>query len=282
SSEVDAKGGAAVYVSDYSADTVTVFSSAGKQTAQATGFSYPEGVTGASDGDIYVANTGVSAIEVYSAGLKKLVATLSDTGNYPSDASVDTKTGAVGVANISATSGAAGSVTFFAKGATTPCATVTASNWNEVYFAAFDAQGDLYIDGFDSNDNVLVGVVNGGCKATKITTLAGAKIKYPGGIQIAASGDILIDDQSAATVYTYKPPVKNKFGSPVATTPLSGAGDPVAISLNSTSKDVYDADGSLLEAQEFAYPKGGAALQSFVPSGATYTLGVFVTPDSQP
>jgi hypothetical protein len=283
SPDIDAKGGAALYVSDYYADTVTIFSTAGKETAQITGFSYPEGLAGDESGNIYVNNTGVSAIKIYTAGLKTLVATLSDPSYYPSGISVS-KNGIVGVANIAGTSGGPGSVVFYAKGATTPCTTVTNATWHGEYFAAFDGKGNLYVDGLDANGNTLIGVVTGGCKATKITTLGGAKIAYPGGLQISSKGDILIDDQQAtpSTVYTYAPPLKNVFAKPVATTPLTGTSDAVAISLDSTSKNLYEANATAADAQVFSYPAGGKALKTFTPAGAQFPDGIYVSPDSQP
>lgn len=124
--------------------------------------------------------------------------------------------------------------------------------------------------------------MHGGCLAKKIVTLTGASIGYPGGIQVAPNDDILIEDQASSTIYTYKPPVNNVLSAPVATTQLSGAGDAVFISLNKSGQDVYDTDAGNVYVQEFAYPAGGAALKTFIPSGVQSVGGVYVSPAVQP
>ena len=281
SPDVDAAGSAAVYVSDFNSGTVTVFSTAGKQTAQVTGFSFPKGLTGDTSGNVYVVDQGVSTLYKYSAGLKMRELTIPVPGYFPTDVSVS-GAGVVGVTSGSSLSSGNGSAMFFAKGSTTPCATVTDPNWWRIFFGAFDDKGNLYIDGRDPSGNVLIGVVTGGCSAKKITTLTGAAIGYPGGIQVAPNDNVLIDDQTVATIYTYKPPVNHAFGAPVASTVLSGASDSVFISLNATAKDIYDTDAGNLVVQEFAYPAGGSALKTFIPSGVQSVGGVYVSPVEQP
>ncbi|MDP9111386.1 MAG: hypothetical protein M3M96_07120 [Candidatus Eremiobacteraeota bacterium] len=277
----DTLGAAAVYVSDFLAGTVTVISTAGTQTAQVTGFNYPKGLTGDSLGNVYIVDQRASAVYRYSAGLKTLGLTIPVTGYYPTDVAVSTS-GVVGVTSGTSTAGGAGAATFYAKNATTPCATITDPNWTRMYFGSFDDSGALYVGGRDINANVILGVIHGGCSAKKITTLTGASIGYIGGIQIASNDNILIDDQTTSTVYSYKPPVNNVFAAPVATTTLSGAGDAVFISLNRTSTDIYDTDASFAYVQEFAYPSGGAAIKTFMATGAQSVGGVYVSPNVQP
>ena len=135
---------AAVYVSDFISGTVTVFSTSGAQTKQVTGFNYPKGLTGDSLGNVYVVDQGVSTVYKYSAGLTTLELTMPVIGYNPTDVAV-APSGVVAVTSGTSTSGGSGSATFFAKGNSKPCATVTSANWLRVYFGSFDDNGNLYV-----------------------------------------------------------------------------------------------------------------------------------------
>ncbi len=96
-------------------------------------------------------------------------------------------------------------MSLYASGASTPCATVGNPTFNAVYFGAYDAHGNSYLDGLDANNDVLVGVVTGGCRAKTIVPLTtGNTIDFPGGVQVSAAGNVLIDDQSRTKLYTYR------------------------------------------------------------------------------
>jgi hypothetical protein len=271
----DAAKKAAVIVSDSGTNDVYVYTTAGKLTATITGFNEPQGMGGDAAGDVYVADTGNSNILVYPNTYKKVKATLTDPGQYPVGVDVSVA-GVVGVTNIISTSDGAGSVSFYAKGATSPCVTVANSNWGRVYFGAFDKAGNFYIDGESSGGAVLAGVVKGGCKAKAITTLTTSNaISFPGGVAVSPTGKIVIDDQSGAAIYTYNPPVKNSLGTPT-TTPLTGVSDPVTFAFTKTATDLWTADAGLASSQEFKYPAGGSAIKSI--TGLTEPIGVVVTP----
>jgi hypothetical protein len=62
-------------------------------------------------------------------------------------------------------------VSFYATGSTTACATVGDPNWVTFFNAAFDAAGNVFINGQNSSGKMLIGELVGGCKATSITTL---------------------------------------------------------------------------------------------------------------
>jgi hypothetical protein len=271
---------AAIIVSDSGTNDVYAYSTKGKLVATLTGFSEPQGMGGTKAGSFYVANTGDSNILLYSNAFKK-TATLKDPNQYPVGASYDEATGVVGVTNIISTSDGPGSVSFYAAGKTTPCATVSNSDWGRIYFGAFNSRGDLFIDGEDPDGNVLVGKITGECSAKSITTLSvGNTIFFPGGVQVTKQDKIVIDDQEGAAVYTYNPPVKGSLGQPVATTPLSDVSDPVTFALTNSVKDLWTADAGLAASQEFAYPAGGSAIATI--SGLTEPIGVVVTPAEVP
>jgi hypothetical protein len=275
--DIDAAAKGAIIVSDAGTNDVYVYSAAKKLVATITGFDEPQGLAGTKAGSFYVANTAASTIPLYKNDYKTVIATLQDPGEYPAGVGYDETTGTVGVTNIISTSDTAGSVSFYAKGKTKPCKTVSNSSFEEVYFGAFDAKGDFFVSGFSTSGTVLIGEVVGGCNAKTITPLKiSNSIEFPGGVQVTKAGDIAIDDQEGFAIYTYKPPVKGSLGKPVSTTPLTGSGDPVSYSFTSTEKDLWTADAADADANEFAYPKGGSPVTSI--TGLTEPIGVVVTP----
>lgn len=270
-----------VFVSDAGLNDVFLFSAAGKPEALITGFSQPQGLGVDSTGNLYVANTNLSEIVVYKTDYKTIKETLDDSGQYPVDVKYDVRTGLIGVTNIISTSDGPGSVSFFAKGSTSPCVTVSNANWGRVYFGAFAAGGDFFIDGEDPNGNTLVGVVHGGCSATGIATLStGNAISFPGGVQVTPNNQIVVDDQLAAAVYTYAHPTGGSLGSPLSTTFLSGSGDTVQFTLHRTADVLWTADAELASSYKFPYPAGGSPAKTI--SGLLEPIGVAENPLEAP
>ena len=207
SNEINAKGGASIIVSDASDNVVDIFNAAGKQTAQLTGFSQPQGLALDTAGNLYVADTGNSRIQVYAAGFKGTPTTINDPGESPASVTIDSK-GNLGVTNILTTSDGPGSVSFFNKGGTL-LATLSNANFAKVIFDAFDDKGNLYIDGTNASGAFVAGEVVGGVSGKAITILAtGNSVGYPGGIAISSTGKIALDDQQNITIFTYNAPVK--------------------------------------------------------------------------
>jgi hypothetical protein len=129
-----------------------------------------------------------------------------------------------------------------------------------VYFIAdaFDASGNLFIDGLDFNGNALVGEIAGGCNAKSITTLSvGNRIAFPTGIQVY-HGNVLIEDELNLAVHTYAPPLHGSLGSPITTTTLAGAGAPVAFAMMEDSQSLWTADLGLNvdRTAKYTYPGG--------------------------
>ena len=257
---------------------VYVYTAAGKPIATITGFSEPQGLAVNAAGDVYVADTSDNEIPVYKNNYKTRQATLRDPGQYPVDVGYDETSGLVAVTNILTTSGGAGSVSFYAKGATTPCATVASAAWSRVYFGAFDAAGDFYIDGEDSSGETLIGVVIGGCSATTITTLKSkTTIGFPGNVAVSPKDKLLVGDQETSIIYTFDLPAKGVLGTPIAKTTLTGDGSPGAFALTVNGTDLWAL--STPDALKYAYPAGGSPLK-------TVSLGdiswLVVLPAAQP
>jgi hypothetical protein len=283
---IDAVGGNAVIVSDAGANTIGVFDSNGKLTARLkAGLSAPYGLTTDAAENLYVANEQGHNVLVYAKPYAKVTLTLDDSTEYPTGVAVS-QAGVVGVTNLQSTANSGGAVTFYAKGSTTACATVTDPNWDGMYFGAFDAAGNLFFDGLDRDGNPLVGEISGGCSAAAVTTLSVGNTLYnPAGVQVQ-NGNVLILDQVydtfAPVIYTYAPPSGNSLGSPKVTTKLSGGIEMLGFAFTKSDKDLWiahsdEADGRI----EYSYP-GGRFVRSFNEPGLITAVGVAVNPAAAP
>ncbi len=292
--EISAKGGASIIVSDASDNVVDIFNAAGVQTAQLTGFSLPQGLALDTAGSLYVADTNNSRIQVYAAGFKGTPTTINDPGEAPVSVTIDSK-GNLGVANILTTSSGPGSVSFFNKGGTL-LTTLSNPNFAKVLFDAFDDKGNLYIDGTNASGAFVAGEVVGGVSGMAITILTtGNSVGFPGGIAISSMHKIALDDQENLEIFTYNAPVKGSLGMPIATTPLTGAGDPISFAFTRTNKHIWVADAAHAEssapvepnkflvssADKYRYPKGGATSKDIFFKHGAQPDGIVLTQNAQ-
>jgi hypothetical protein len=268
------------FVTDASTATETVWSAGGRLNAILFDgiTAVPEGLATDAAQNLYVANLNFGNVIVYAKPYTSITSTLNDAGQEPEDVAVDS-TGLVGVTNYLTKALAPGSVTFFKKDATQPCKIVQDPKW--IYFLndAFDASGNLFIDGQTANGATLVGEISGGCKATSITTLkVGNTISWPGGVQVS-SGNILIGDKNMQAIYTYAPPTGGSLGSPTVVTILAGASAPLTFAMEEDGSHVRTADAASMDAVLYAYP-GGA----FVSKLANHlsAVAVAVYPPARP
>jgi hypothetical protein len=256
---IKAPHGNQTFVTDAGTATVTVWGANGQLNAILfDGINAdPQGLATDAAQNLYVANLGLSDVIVYAKPYTSIKSTLNDAGENTEDVAVD-KTGLVGVTNYLTSDLAPGSVSFFAKGSTQPCSTVKDPNWVYFFNDAFDASGNLFIDGLTAGGATLVGEVSGGCGATAITTLSvGNTISWPGGVQVS-DGNILIGDVNKQAIYTYASPSGGSLGSPTAITTLAGAVSPVTFAIEANGKHVRTADAAAntLYAALYTYPEG--------------------------
>jgi hypothetical protein len=300
SNGINATGGASIIVSDASDNVVDIFGAGGRQTAQLTGFSLPQGLALDTSGNLYVADTNNSRIQVYAAGFKGKPTTINDPGEFPVSVTIDSK-GNLGVANILTTGDGPGSVSFFNKGGTL-LTTLSNANFAKVLFDAFDDKGNLYIDGTNASGAFVAGEVVGGASGNAITILTtGNPVGFPGGIAISSTDKIALDDQQNLTIFTYNAPVKGSLGMPIATTPLTGAGDPISFAFTRTNKDIWVADAArglsrgstasspgeppkvlVSSADKYRYTKGGASSKDILFKHGAQPSGIVLTQDAQP
>jgi len=275
----------AISVAGGGGDAVDLFTAAGTQVGQLTGFSFPEGMASDIKGDLYVADSDNSRVQIYAAGFASPPTTLSDPGQSPEDVDSFANGAYVAVTNFLSEGGGPGSVSIF-KGATLQ-RNITYSNLRHAYYCAFDGKGNLYVDGQDTSGHVLLGEIphatSGGSMFEQLTTTN--TIGNAEGIQVTtAGGQIAIEDPPNRVIYTYNPPSAGSLGTPVQTTPLneSSLGTTFAFTKNMTdlyTADLYSSGGVF----EYAYPTGGSPV-STIPSDSesTYQLGTAVIPTQYP
>jgi len=272
-----------IFVSDAVDNVVNIYNSSGKQLAQLTGFSEPQGLATDVKNNLYVADTNNSQILVYAPPYTKKPKKLADPGYYPAGVSVLTLGGAtyVAVSNIcSAPDCTRGGFKIFKNGVGQKA--FKSSAIYRVYFLAFDATGNVYADGQDSDGNLVVGELANATRGGKTfkALKTGNAIDFPGGVQVTTTGKIAIGDQDGAAIYTYNTPKHGSLGNPIKTTGLTGSGDAVTFAFTSTNKDLWIADAFNEALLEFKYPKGGSALHSISVGGET--IGVALVPAQVP
>lgn len=277
-----AAAGTKIFTADPVDGNVNIYDATGKQLAQLTGFSQPQGLATDAKGNLYVVDTNNSQVLVYAPPYKKAPKKLMDPGYYPAGVAVLTvgKTTYVGVTNIcSAPNCTQGGFIVYKNGKSKGA--FQSSSMYRAYFCDFDAKGNLYVDGTNSSGSVTVGEIPNAIKGkTTFNVLTtGNSITFPGGVQVSSKGKIAIDDQSGFAIYTYNPPKHGSLGNPIATTSLSGVSDPVEFAFTKDNKDLWTGDYPNSLADEFAYPAGGSAVTSW---SATYALGIAVVPPDKP
>jgi hypothetical protein len=270
-----------VIVSDDGLNEVLVFDEAGTLQATLTGFSEPQGMATDRQGNLYIADTADSRVQVYAAGYNTPPTSWSDPGQYPVGVDVRNNGAFGAVTNIIDTNGGPGSVSLYRNG--TQVATINDANFGRVYFGAFDHSGNFYIDGTDVNGAVFVAVIahaNTGGRTVQYLTTNNA-ISFPGGIQVNNDGTIDVGDQSdPSQIYTYNPPSGGSLGSPVSTTALSSSVDAVQFAMKIHNHNLYTADAGAIASQEYSFP--GGTLENTITNDLTFPIGVAVTPTQMP
>ena len=265
-----------IALSDATDNAVDIFDAEGKQVGQLTGFAEPQGLSSDIAGNLYIADTENSRIQVYAAGLHGAPISLADPGQFPAGVDNFSNGKFVAVTNISSVSGGQGSVSIF-KG-TKLENTISSPKLQEAFFCAFDARGNLYVNGFDANFAATVGIVagatSGGTTYQELTT--SNVLAFPGQIQITNGGQIAVTDQTTAAIYTYDPPSGGSLGAPVAITPLEGPAGSFAFTKNMRTLFTAGSGGG----EKYNYPAGGQPTLSFDVAGEP--IGIAVLPTQFP
>jgi DNA-binding beta-propeller fold protein YncE len=260
-----------LYVSDYARDDVLVFER-DKLVGTLTGFEGPDGLCSDRLGNVWITNNAGGSIYEYAHRGTKRIASLSDPGVYPLGCAVNPITGALAVTNISSYGTGAGSVAIYHKATGKPLI-LSDPDIYFVYFCAYDAAGNLYIDGLNSGGMFQFAELPRGEFKFKSITLNGT-VNFPGDVKWDGRhivvGDQRYEGQSESALYR----TSGASGEILGTTVLSGAQDIVGYWIHTNS--VIGADVSLREIDLYHYPEGGEPglrLHHFIePYGVTVSI----------
>jgi hypothetical protein len=254
--EPNAKDGALLYIADYAASAVQIYSyPSAKPVGMLSGLSHPEGMCVDAAANIWITSTGSSQITEYAHGATKPTKTLSDPGYFPVSCAVNPKTGDLVVGNVFSTrSDGPGSLVIYKNATGTPSFYNTRSaGFFSIYFVAFDPSGNLFFDGTDaqpSDGQFVYGEVPRNAKNVKPLALTGAFIGFPGNVQWDGK-QITVGDQDGSLIY------RTKGAKITGSTALSGPLDVVGYWID--GKTVIAPDSENGNAGYFRYPAGGPA-----------------------
>jgi membrane-bound inhibitor of C-type lysozyme len=264
-----------VFVSDFNEGTITCFDLAGSVLGQITGLINPQGMA-LKYGQLYIAETGahrIDIIHIKNTCNPRIGRTLDDPGQYPVDVVVDN--GTVFASNIFGTAGpstAPGSITYWTGGNSTPAGNFNAgASEYENFFLGLDASGNLYSNWRDSSF-----IAHTSCFPSPAGpgNDLGLTVGFPGGVDIAANGDLLELDQGVG--------LKTYFGGGCTggwtlSSRISSDGDDwVDVSLRPGNGLVAVSNISTLVGQMYTYP-AGLLTTTFEPPDVSSPNGIATT-----
>jgi hypothetical protein len=269
-----------IFVSDAANNVVNIYNTSGKLLGQIAGLSEPQGITSDGKANLYVADTADSDIKIYALPYESAPKVLSDPGEYPVGVCVTYDGQFVAVANVISTTDGPGSILIFKNGKAKR--KIVNSGLERAYSCAFDATGNLFVDGENASGQVVIGEIADATKGGKKLEMLkyAATLGFPGGIEVTTDDKIAILDQASPTIYTFNQPVKGSLGSPIATTVLTGSSDSVTFAFTKSNKDLWIADAGSTGVAEFAYPAGGNPVKSFYEGGEP--IGIALVPAEKP
>ncbi len=289
SDTVNAAGGATIFVSDSVDRVVYIYGQTGKLNATLDTGAYSDSLAVDELGNLYVPDTGNARVLMYAKGYGNAPAILADSNEQPSGVAVDLR-GNLAVANYQTVTGAPGNVAFYAKGQLRPTKIISSKTFQQVYYAAFDASGNLYVDGENSACDNIVGEIVGGIHGTSITPLeTDNSLNYGGAIQVDRAGDIVVDGGpedgfggGEIRLFGYAPPKSERLGAAKFVVNLLDAGDGFSFAFDPTDAHVWTADEAREYVQQWNFPAGGFALDTWQNPNGNQALAIAVAPSGSP
>jgi hypothetical protein len=277
-----AKSGALLYVSDWNANVVDVYSYPSlKPAGQLTDdMLNPDGLCTDAKGDVFVVNNTPNAYDVleFAHGGTTPIQTLGNPGQVGVGCSVDPVTGNLAVTNVEALYSGRGSVSIYIKATGTPTM-YSDPDMASVYFCGYDDKGNLYLDGFSggpSEGSFQFAELPKGKSTFKAIALKAATIHFPGGIlwdgkYVDVADQIYSQNGSVLTSAVYR---TTGAGAKVVSKEILAGSDDVSS---------YAIDGSTLIGTNYddatagfwKYPKGGKPTDEL--DGFEYPIGVAIS-----
>jgi hypothetical protein len=276
-----AKSETLIYISDAvpGVGTVYVFSiPALKLVGELTGLVQPLGECTDPSGDVWIVDYSTSVIYEYAHGAAKPKATLKDVRRRPYSCAVDPKSGDLAVADVFGPGYGPGGLSIYRRARGRPRFYVSAS-LHECYFDAYDANGNVYVDGLTRLYGGVFAIARfDGKRFTKLKL--NRSVGYPGGVTVVGS-QVDVGDQTYDANVVYRFAFTGADGRLVGTTPLTGASDVRQYAI--LGKELVAGNGSYQSASGlvFSYPSGGSPKKTFgvgtfqVPLGAAVSRPPF-------
>jgi hypothetical protein len=220
-----AKSNDLMYVSNTDDQTVKMYSyPKRKLLGTLTGFDQPYSLCVDAEQNIYVTNDYRLEMIEYAHGGTKPIKYLGDPDGYPIGCAIDPTTGDLAVTNLTGVAirhnvHVAGEVLIYkhAKGVPVRYFDPTIPYY---YFAAYDDQGNLFVDGDTCCGVAVAELVKGARKFTDLTL--DQSIQFPGAVQWDGTR-LAVGDQDASEIYRFA--VSGSTGRREDTVPLGGAVD---------------------------------------------------------
>jgi hypothetical protein len=257
-----------LYVSNTGNDEVDVYAyPSDKPAGLLAGLGDPAGLCTDAAGSVWIVEAASARIVKYAHGGKKSKTTLSDSGALDLlGCAVDPTTGNLAVTDLGGPSGGGG--VWIYPNAKGPPKQYTISALQAVYFAGYDDQGNLFVDGLGAGGKfALAELVAGGSSLESISL--DQTVDFPGGI--GWDGEYLaIGDQAFQGMHTsaiYQVSVTGSTGTVEGTTSLTGSCDVLQFGFasaqsngkrNSQDASVVAPDVCLNDASFYPYPAGGS------------------------
>lgn len=226
-----------------------------------------QGVCTDAHGYVWVIPSVSPRILRYAHGVPKSKVSLSDAGaQYPLACAVDPTTGNLAMTNLGGPSG--GGNVYIWAGAKGTANKISDSAMSFVYFCAYDASGNLWVDGLDAKYNFVFAELPAG--GQNLQTIALGGVSFPGGIEWDGTA-IAVGDQQSSVIDQIS--VSGSSATIVGTTPLDGSCDVGQFAiLNGKvfAPDICTGDGNL-----YLYPAGGASQRAV--SGLQYPMAAAIS-----
>lgn len=245
-----------LYVSDSIAGSVSMITyPEGKKVGKLIHFKSPAGLCVDKRGDVYILDhtKRTRQIREYAHGGASPIRVMSEDTQVVDACAVDLASGDIAVTSQKQRTNGPGTVAIYPKGKDNP-RYYTDPAIDTITYCAYDANGNLFVDGWDSNvDFILEELPKGGSSFLNIKL--DTYIEGPGGIQ-PLGGYLVVGDIDQGVAYRFA--IKGSRGKRVSTTHLAETGGVAGFWLLPgiiITQEYYNNRGVGI----WKYPKGGNA-----------------------
>jgi hypothetical protein len=211
---------------------------------------------GAAKRDFWMAVPATDEYDEFAVGGTKPIKTLTESAGEPSgNCAMDPTTG-----NLAAPLFSNGDVVIFENASGSGAAMTTPLF--EAYFAGFDNDGNLFVDG--RNTSLAFGLVElpKGSSAFQTITTSNT-VQFPGAVQWDGKY-VTVGDQESAAIYRYA--VSGTTATLKGTVSLTGAGDCGQTWIGSSGR-VFCPDSDKTQGEVYKYPAGGSPVAILTTNG---------------